>query len=383
MSTPTHKLLIVQPYVPRYRLAFFEKLIASLAAHGVDCKVAASEPDSAQSKRGDATNPSWVVPVEQRRLKLGSRSINLGGSRKAWKSADAVIVGLVGSSLDTYLALLDGKTRKLKVGLWGHVKPYVSPGNRLDLWLEKWQMRLADEVFAYTTGGHDFATVNGIDGGKITTVMNAVDTSALEDAVASTSEQEVTAFRALHNIDPAKTLAFVGGLDSSKRIEFLAASLEDIWAEDPSVKVLIGGRGPDLHHLAPAVARGQAVELGYVDAKQMALLARNVRGIVMPGRIGLVAVDALVLRLPVITTDWPFHAPEAEYLSEGTTRITSQNSPQAFADAVLNTVSQPLIGREDAPWFPTIDEMVANFTTGVLRMLQVDERGRESAHLAE
>ncbi|MET4899389.1 glycosyltransferase [Paenarthrobacter sp. CC6] len=372
MSVATYKLLIVQPYVPTYRLAFFEKLIDSLELHGIDCRVAASEPDSEQSKRGDATNPSWVIPVQQKRLRIGNRSINLGGSRKAWKSADAVIVGLVGSSLDTYLALLDSKTRSLKVGLWGHVKPYVSPGNSLDLWLEKWQMRLADEVFAYTTGGHDFAAVHGIEVGKITTVMNAVDTSALQDAVSSTSEEEVTAFRLLHNIDPDKTLAFVGGLDSSKRIEFLAASLDNIWAEDPSLKVLIGGRGPDLHHLSAAVARGQAIELGYVAAKQMALLARNVRGIVMPGRIGLVAVDALVLGLPVITTDWPFHAPESEYLSEGTTRVTSQNSPEAFADAVLKFVSQPLVARTEANWFPTIDEMVANFTSGVLRMLQID-----------
>lgn len=383
MSTRTHKLLIVQPYVPKYRLAFFEKLIASLDAHGVDCKVAASEPDSEQGKRGDATNPSWVIPVEQRRLKVGARTINLGGSRKAWKSADAVIVGLVGSSLDTYLALLDGKMRKLKVGLWGHVKPYVSPGNSLDLWLEKWQMRLANEVFAYTKGGRDFAKANGISDGKITTVMNAVDTTSLETAMLSISEEEAVAFRALHNIDPDKTLAFIGGLDSSKRIEFLAASLDAIWTEDPSVKILIGGRGPDLHHLSPAVARGQAIELGYVDPKQLALLARNVRGIVMPGRIGLVAVDALVLGLPVITTDWPFHAPESEYLNEGTTRFTSQNSPRAFAETVLSTLAQPVVECDKVTWFPTIDEMVANFTSGVLRMLQVDEHGRESANSEE
>ncbi|WP_420178740.1 glycosyltransferase family 4 protein [Paenarthrobacter sp. TA1.8] len=374
MSTPTYKLVIVQPYVPAYRLAFFEKLISSLSTYGIDCRVAASDPDHEQSKRGDATKPSWVIPVRQRRIKVGSRSINLGGSRKAWSAADAVIVGLVGSSLDTYLALMDSRFRRLKIGLWGHVKPYVSPGNRLDLWLERLQMKLADEIFAYTKGGRDFAEAGGIASDKITTVMNAVDTGALEDAVLSTSEEEAASFSALHSVDPSKTLAFVGGLDSSKRIEFLAESLERIWELDPSVKFLIGGLGPDSHHLAPAVARGQAITLGYVDAKQMALLARSVKGIVMPGRIGLVAVDALVLGLPVITTDWAFHAPESEYLTEGSTRFTSPDSPEAYADAVVSFIAQPAVDRVETPWFPTIDDMVANFTTGILRMLKVAER---------
>jgi hypothetical protein len=49
----------------------------------------------------------------------------------------------------------------------------------------------------------------------------------------------------------------------------------------------------------------------------MAALSHVSSAIWMPGRVGLVAVDALALGLPVLTTHFPFHAPELEYLVEG------------------------------------------------------------------
>jgi hypothetical protein len=55
----------------------------------------------------------------------------------------------------------------------------------------------------------------------------------------------------------------------------------------------------------------------------------------MPGRVGLVAVDCLALGLPMITTTFDRHAPEAEYLN-GDVRVATEQLPGPFARAVVD-----------------------------------------------
>lgn len=368
----TKSLVIIQPYVPKYRVAFFEQLAATLADHGIICKVAASDPDALQSRRGDAVRPPWLIPITQRSISVAGRSLGLGGARTAWKDADGVIVGLLGSSLDTYMALLDRKRGRLKVGVWGHIKPYVSAGNPLDLALEKLQLNAADHVFAYTPGGAAFAQGAGVSPSKITTVMNSVDTDALAQAISQVSAEDVAEFAARLGLLPHKTLAFIGGLDESKRIGFLAEVLDSLWIEAPDLKLLVGGDGSQAELLERSVARGQCIMLGYADCYQQALVARTASALLMPGRIGLVAVDSLVLGLPIITTDWPYHAPEAEYLVEGVTRYTSENNVPAYVAEVMQFLTKrprPL-SDSDRQWeYPTLRLMVSNYVSGVLHML--------------
>ena len=45
---------IVQPYVPNYRVPFFEGLSTALRESGIILKVVAGQPDAVQAKRGDS-----------------------------------------------------------------------------------------------------------------------------------------------------------------------------------------------------------------------------------------------------------------------------------------------------------------------------------------
>jgi glycosyltransferase involved in cell wall biosynthesis len=235
------KLVIVQPYVPAYRLKFFSLLISRLESDGVHCVVAAGDPEGSQAARGDAAIAPWVIRVQSRRLRFAGKQVTLGGSRKAWKDADAVIVGHLGSSLDTYLAILDSMAHRRRTGVWGHIKSYVGVGHPLDVWLEKWQLKHVDHVFAYTRGGEAYARSVGVGAERITTVMNAIDTLALDRAVAALTPAEEDSFGALHGLTRGKVLAFIGGFDESKRIDFIVAVLGFwlvVWAnfKRPSTK---------------------------------------------------------------------------------------------------------------------------------------------------
>ncbi|WP_308930055.1 glycosyltransferase [Arthrobacter sp. SLBN-112] len=367
--------MIVQPYVPEYRMSFFNRLIEELDSYGVRCRVAAASPHAEQSARGDAVQAPWIVEYSPREFKLMGKTIGLGGARRLWNEEDGVIVGLLGSSVDTTRAIIDGRRKGLKVGLWGHVKPYVNNGNSVDLAIEAWQLRNCNQVFAYTQGGRDYAISKGVDPRLVTTVMNATDTSRLVRARDSLSSDLVSDFMQAHNLRKHRTLGYVGGLDGSKRIDFLAETLDQLWITDPDIKIVIGGRGSEAHLLDTARSRGQVTMLGYASPEDQALIGRISSAIVMPGRIGLVAVDALVLQLPILTTRWPYHAPEYEYLVESSTCFSSADNVLSYANLIRSFLDlearsnrQPNI----TDWeFPTIDKMVDNFSIGTLKMLDI------------
>lgn len=364
------QIVIVQPYVPTYRLPFFRRLRQHLANYEIDCVVAAGVPQGDQAQRGDAVTDDWIVPVDVRSVSIAGRSANVSIWPSPWKDADAVILGLEGTSLPNYQVMFDAARKKTKVGVWGHVKPYVNRGNSIDLWLEKKQMRAADHIFAYTPGGAQYAVNSGIDLQKITTVMNTVDTSELNEQLAGITDTQIKEFTDSITTNTFRGVCFIGGLDSTKRIEFLAQSLDSLWNIDPSVKVLIGGRGPEEYMLENAYQRKQAISFGYVGREKKAMLLRASKAICMPGRIGLVAVDALVARRPVVTTDWPFHAPEVEYLTEGKSRFTSEDDPYLYATKILETISTPISAANFD--YPNISDMTDNFASGVLRMMNIN-----------
>lgn len=367
------RVVIVQPYVPAYRVVFFSRLIDSLAQKGVDCVVAAAQPKGDQRARGDNAEEAWMVPYTQRYITIFGRTIGLGGARKTWANADIVVIGHLGSSLDTYLALLDAKLGRVRVGLWGHIKDYVNKGVAVDVSLEKWQLRNADHVFAYMPSGRRYAIAHGVPPEKVTAVMNTVDTSRLADAISTLDEKRVAEFVTKHHLVPGRILGYIGGMDASKRVDFLATALDSLWDTDPDLKVLVGGQGAHSVFLDAAVARGQVVQMGFVGAEDQALIGKLAVALLMPGRVGLVAVDALMLNVPIITTDWPFHAPEIEYLTEGLSKFTSQDKPESYASTVRSLLNNSdVLAASETPseeTLPSIENMVNNFATGIIQLV--------------
>lgn len=365
------ELWIVQPYVPAYRVAFFERLMTALEADGINVHVVAGKPAGAQATRGDASAPSWLVTLKPRELRLGKRTVTLTSSRHQWADADAVIVPHMGSSLDAMSALLT--KRPGKVGVWGHIASFTSPANPVDAWIERWQLRRADQVFAYTPKGAAFAREVGVDPARVTTVMNSLDTLELSADIARLTRTDIDGFRARHAIPDGPLVAFLGGLDSSKRISFLAESLDELNRRKSPAHLVVAGSGVEAHLLASAVDRGQVTMLGYTSGTDKAAVLSMTCGIVNPGRVGLLAVDGLVARRPILTTDWPWHAPELEYLREGLSVLTSEDDPKHFASLIeYATAGGTTEDMSEWPTPPSLEDMALNYRSGVINMLSRD-----------
>ncbi len=366
------RVAIFQDYLPQYRVGFFSGLVDRLAEADIDCVVVAGEPTGSHATRGDdSTTTSWLRHANPRQFFLrrgGPRVFGFGTDRN-WRDCDGLVMPLCGTSLDLTLELLRKRSSRRRLGVWGHVKPYTQPGNSVDLAIERCQMRHSDHVFAYTESGAEFAAAAGVESEKITPVMNSTDVSDLLDAYHSVVTTDISELQDRYSLTPGKTFGLIGGLDAPKRIDFLAEVLDQLWEQDRSVKLLVGGRGDQEALLAPAVQRGQVVMLGYIGPQEKALLLRAAEGLVNPGRIGLLAVECMAVGIPLLTTDWKFHAPEYEYLKPGDDVLISPDHVDCFADLILSrTNEERQVRQHTGKHYPSVDDMIRNFANGVQEM---------------
>lgn len=362
------RLAIAQPYVPNYRLAFFERLENRLRDIDVEMTVLAPLPAGDMARRGDAvTEAPWQIITRSRSMRLRHYQFTDLGSGKELDRFDAVIVPGAATYLDGYLALIRRglNRRNFRVGWWGHIGSYVKRESSVDAFLEKLLMRRMDQVFAYTSGGAIAAMRRGVDNERVTIVQNTIDNHEVEKAYESLTPAEVGAFSQRYNLG-SRTFTYLGGIDRDKGIGELSEALDALWRIDPATRVLVLGRGSDEHLLTRAEGRGQVFKLGYADARLKALAARVSEAFVQPGRVGLIAVDALVLQRPIITFRNAMHAPELDYLVEGTDVFFTPSEPAVLAAYLAgfkrDTDHQPSPA-------PTLGDMVDRYTEGVSRMM--------------
>lgn len=261
----------------------------------------------------------------------------------------------------------------MAVGIWGHIASYTSPPHPLDAALERWQLRHADHVFAYTPSGANLAHEWGADSEKITAVHNTIDSEVLRSDIEGISDQQAREWRGVQSIPDKPFFALVGGLDESKKIKLLSDALDYLWLNGHPVHLVVGGSGVDATMLEKAVNRGQVTMLGRVGGLNKAHLLRGCIAIVNPGRVGLIAVDALTANRPILTTRWRYHAPEIEYLSEQDSVWYSDDDAQSFANLMLACGAGSL-GEMSPRNAPSLENMAENFSAGIRSMLKRRDR---------
>jgi glycosyltransferase involved in cell wall biosynthesis len=95
----------------------------------------------------------------------------------------------------------------------------------------------------------------------------------------------------------------------------------------------------------------------------------------MPGLVGLAVLDSFALQTPTVTTHYPFHSPEIEYLENGVNGIIAANTLQDYAQAVTDLLQndakrrQLVEGCKISATKYTIDQMVNNYAGGILKCL--------------
>ena len=366
------RVLIAYKSLPRYRLAFFERLRERLAGDGIELDLAYGQGTPKDAHRGEEAELAWGRRRPNRVLKVGGRELVWQPCLQDVRGADLVVVEQASRLLLNYVLLGGQATGLGRVAFWGHgANLQRQTASAASEWLKRRVSRLPHWWFAYTEGSRRRVEELGYPAERITVVQNAQDTELLAQAVAA--------------LEPARpgdgpVGLFLGSLSREKRLDFLLDAAERIHRREPRFRLIVAGTGEERPRVEAAAASRQWITyLGRVDdlAERAALLSAA-DALLVPGLVGLVALDGFAAGVPLVTTAVDFHSPEIEYVEDGENGLVAREpeDAEAYAELALRAMTPSsfrdrlLDGCRRARRVFTLEAMVDRFAGGVHAALE-------------
>jgi glycosyltransferase involved in cell wall biosynthesis len=369
--------------LPGYRIAFYERVRALLAAAGIDYQLLYGQPNRNEAAKGDLVALPWARAIRNRAL-MGHDKLLWQPILKQALRSDLIVLGQENRLLTNYLLQFLPSALRPKIALWGHGPNFLSanwqaPGER---WRHWWASR-CDWWFGYTEASRAYVESTGFPPERITICNNAVDTDALHQAWLAVTPRRVEERRAELGLNGANVAIYVGAIYDFKRIDFLIRSADLIRAAVPDFELLVVGSGVDTNLVeAAAATRPWLKALGSRFGADKVELMRLAKLFVMPGLLGLAVLDAAATQLPVVTTNYRHHSPEIVYLEDGRSGIIVDpwDDAAAYSQAVIDLLHSPETLERMAAYAATvaerytIEQMAERFVAGTLAALQARKR---------
>ena len=380
------KVCIIQSVLKQYRVPLFDALYSSLKSDGIELQVLYSDPLPVDSLRGDnvETEAAYARKVHARWM-FGERLV-YQSILPYVRDADLVIVEQANKYLLNYWLLMERKLGRKCVAFWGHGRNRQAHGVHFSEWLKRKLLNQVDWWFAYTQGTASYLVDNGVDPDRITSVQNATDTTTLQRLVADIEDNEVVRLRERLGIEPEAPVGlFVGSLYDHKLLPLLLSSAPVIANQVPQFTLVIVGGGPEIMLVREASRKNPAIiYAGPRFGRDLAVYYRMASVFLNPGLIGLAMLDAFASGLPVVTTDYPYHSPEIEYLEKDLNGLVTGSTPEEFGDGVTQLLLAPerlsrmreYASKSSSTY--TIEAMVANFRDGILACLPGPQSSKAS-----
>lgn len=365
------RVAILQPWLPQYRREFYERLHSLGMERGVQFDVYYGAAPPEWKARGDTISSPIATELPTRFFTVGRRSFIWKNTRSLFqgpRAYDLVIAEQAIRNLETYSILL---FRRIPVAFWGHGRTYTIKVSRLQERIKEALTRRVVWFFGYTDAGVESVVSHGFPAGRTTVLRNTIDTSALMNAMAAVTSEARDDFVQKHDLT-TKTALYIGGLDEMKRIPFLLEAARRAHELEPDFRLVVAGKGTDQDAVIHAADESSFITyVGSVFGEDKALVLSACQVIANPGRVGLSAVDSFAAGIPIVTTDWPLHAPEFEYLQNGRNSEITEDTIAAYVDGLLGVISDPaklerLVQncKADSLLY-TLDGMVERFMYGV------------------
>jgi len=369
----------VYPFAFHYRNDFHERVRAILAERTVDYHFIYCPDPRLDFPRGDLSAPTWATPVGCTSLKIGGTRLRYQHALRLALSKDLVIIQQENSLLLNYAVQVLAHARGAKVAFFGHGRNFQArrSDSAAEAFKRFWSKK-ADWWFAYTHRSAEIVAKLGFPADRITVFNNAIDTSDIRKQVQALDPNTQTALRQSLCAGSENIGVFVGGLYPEKRLCFLLEAAKLVRAKLPDFHLLIIGGGQDA-----ALVKAAAQELSwvrYVGPKfgaEKTSLVSLAKVFLMPGLVGLAVLDSFAYGTPMVTTDFPYHSPEIDYLKDGQNGLIVENDPVAYAGAVIRVLRDAKLrgalqtGAADSLRLYTIEAMAHRFADGVLKALQV------------
>jgi glycosyltransferase involved in cell wall biosynthesis len=144
----------------------------------------------------------------------------------------------------------------------------------------------------------------------------------------------------------------------------------------PDFQFTFIGDGPEGKRVSEIALNSEYIQfLGFKNQQEIDKISNQFSLILNPGRVGLIAVDSLMLKIPIVTMHDSYHAPEYEYIKGNSASISVSGNAIDYAYAVINLLNNKVdlqnmrsVCAEVRDYY-TIENMVNNFKDGILQVL--------------
>lgn len=372
MSNHSNHVILIQNRLPRYREDFFCKLFESGKKNNINYELYLNIRRDQSRKDESTLNNSNIKYFSNIEFTLFGRTFGLRKINLDIIKCDLVICEF---GLKNILTILLLKILRIKpTAFWGHGEHYGKKYTKIEKMFRDRVSKIFSYYFVYTKNGKIHLETIGFKSKNVFLLNNTINERSLINARENTSATEIREFQNRYNINDAKICVFIGSLDTSKRLEFLIEAIKIVKIQNPEFKLLIFGEGIERHYLEK-VQNDSFILLGRSDLKSLGVVANIAKFILMPGLVGLVAVDSFALQLPIITTQWEYHSPEFEYLENGKDCLIVKDDILTYASTISHALNnrQLIEGlkrgcREKAEVY-SLENMVDQFHNGVIQTL--------------
>ena len=354
------RVVFVQKFVPHYRLPFFEAFREELAARGIELILVYGKPDPFEGSKVNVAMPEWGKRANSRIIKIKGRYLYWQNAIRHVRKGDLVVVEHAAKLLDNYPLYALSRTGFLNFSYFGHGENFLAGGElAISRKVKKAMLDKVARWFAYTEVSRQSLLDQGVSRQLISVVNNTLRTP---DTQEDTTDKDAFQF------------VYIGGLYNDKRLDLLLEAGELIASKVNNFQLRVVGDGP-LRQLIEQAATNYpwlTYEGSLYGADRERLLARTA-AILMPGAVGLVAIDAFQFRSPIVTIASKAHGPEIAYLEHETNALiaTAGSNAASYADQVLRFINQPELAirlqqncAASAKEY-TLENMVNRFVDGV------------------
>ena len=370
------KVLIIQKALPNYRIDFFNKLHDSLTKQNIELILLYGKRDKKNALKKDESDLDWAVKIKNHYIKIGSMSFIWQSGFKYLKGQNLIITEQANKLVFNYFIFFLRSFYHYKYAFWGHGQNQQSDRKSAGNLFKKRFINKVDWWFAYTKGVKEFLAKNNYPPQQITVVQNAVNTSKMRSILNSITEEETSSLIKKYNLEKRFVGVYCGGIYEEKRIDFLIQACDRIKERIPEFNFFIIGAGPESFKIEEACSiRKWMHYLGPLFEKNKIIYFKISSAFLMPGLVGLAVLDSFALKTPMITTNYPYHSPEIEYLNNNQNGLITENNISDYVNNCVNYLKDSNLqkklfnGCEKSYEKYTLDSMVENFSNGIISCL--------------
>lgn len=367
------RVTIIQRILYQYRVDFYKKLKEQLSKNNIMLKLIIEENKSMDTM--DFLD-SFIIKKSKHFDILGSELI-LQPYLRLVADSDLVILELKNSLLLNYILMFKRLLLpNQKLAFWGHaLNPQIEKNNLKNKFKSIYRKNV-DFWFPYTEGMAALIKKDGFPEEKTEIIYNTIDTTKITEYRKNIDKNEFKYAKEKLRIKNGPVGIFCGRIYKEKRIDFLLNASLKIKDALPDFNMLFIGDGKEAYKVSLASKQHNWIKyVGPAFDREKILYFMMADLFLSPGLVGLSLVESFAMEVPMVTTDYPFHSAEIEYLKNGVNGIMTKNDLDSFVNETVSLLRNParLANLKSeclaAAKFYTMENMVARLASGITRCL--------------